>query len=116
MHERLFARSITNRHGTMTTMEETTMKCSTRRTFLAQSAVLAASMVRGSRAFAAEFSYKFANELPLNHPVNQYALKAADKIREETGGGVDIKVFPDSQLGSQTDMLSQVRSGAIEFV
>jgi tripartite ATP-independent transporter DctP family solute receptor len=92
------------------------MKRSTRRTFLAQSAVLAASMVSGSRAFAAEFSYKFANELPLNHPVNQYALKAADKIREETGGSIDIKVFPDSQLGSQTDMLHQVRSGAIEFV
>ena len=92
------------------------MERSRRRIFLAQSTALATSLVAGPRAFAAEFSYKFANELPQNHPVNQLALKAAEKIREETAGSVEIKIFPDSQLGSQTDMLSQVRSGAIEFV
>ena len=88
----------------------------TRRIFLAQSAVLATSVLSGRRASAAEFTYKFANELPEDHPVNQLATKAAEKIREDTAGSVEIKIFPNSQLGSQTDMLSQVRAGAIEFV
>ena len=30
-------------------------------------------------------------------------------------GRVDIQVFPSSQLGSDTDMLSQLRSGGVEF-
>jgi tripartite ATP-independent transporter DctP family solute receptor len=67
-------------------------------------------------ARSAEFSYKFANELPDSHPVNRWATKAAAKILEETNGSVEIKIFPSSQLGSQTDMLSQVRSGGIDFV
>jgi TRAP-type transport system periplasmic protein len=67
-------------------------------------------------ARSAEFSYKFANELPESHPVNRWAAKAAGKILEETNGSVEIKIFPSSQLGSQTDMLSQVRSGGIDFV
>lgn len=67
-------------------------------------------------ARSAEFSYKFANELPDSHPVNRWATTAAAKILEETNGSVEIKIFPNSQLGSQTDMLSQVRSGGIDFV
>ena len=39
----------------------------------------------------------------------------ADAIRAETKGRVDIQIFPNNQLGSDTDMLSQVRSGGIEF-
>lgn len=92
------------------------MKPISRRAFLAQSTVLAATLVTSKNASSAQFSYKFANELPPAHPVNQFATTAATKIREETDGSVDIKIFPNSQLGSQTDMLSQVRSGAIEFV
>lgn len=92
------------------------MKPTSRRIFLAQSTALAAALVTSRSASAAEFSYKFANELPPTHPVNQFAAIAADRIREDTEGRVEIKIFPNSQLGSQTDMLSQVRSGAIEFV
>src|SRR5687767_15111111 len=64
---------------------------------------------------AAEFTYKFGNTLPPAHPVNVSAKKAADRILEETKGRLEIQVFPSSQLGADTDMLSQVRSGALEF-
>ena len=47
--------------------------------------------------------------------MNVRAKEATDKILEETGGRVSIQIFPSNQLGSDTDMLSQVRSGAIEF-
>jgi TRAP-type transport system periplasmic protein len=81
-------------------------------------AVLATSLVgtRAARAGAPEFSYKYGNNLPITHPMNIRANEAAARIREETGGRVELQVFANSQLGSDTDMLSQVRSGALEFM
>ena len=63
----------------------------------------------------AEFGFKYANNLPVAHPMNVRAKEMADAIRAETKGRVDIEIFPNNQLGSDTDMLSQVRSGGIEF-
>jgi tripartite ATP-independent transporter DctP family solute receptor len=68
-----------------------------------------------ARAQSAEFSYKYANNLPLAHPMNVRAREMADAIKAETNGRVEIAIFPSNQLGSDTDMLSQVRSGGIEF-
>ena len=39
----------------------------------------------------------------------------AAAIKAETNGRFDMQMFPNSQLGSDTDMLSQVRSGGVEF-
>jgi len=88
----------------------------TRRTLLAGASATALTLPMG-RAFAqkAEFSYKYANNLPVSHPMNIRAKEMADAIRAETKGRVDIQIFPSSQLGSDTDMLSQVRSGGVEF-
>src|SRR5579871_2644291 len=68
-----------------------------------------------ARAQAAEFTYKFANNLPESHPFVARAREMAAAIKTETNGRFDMQVFPNSQLGSDTDMLSQVRSGGIEF-
>jgi len=68
-----------------------------------------------ARAQQAEFSYKFANNLPDSHPLNVRAREMAAAVKTETGGRVDIQIFPSSQLGSDTDMLSQIRSGGVEF-
>jgi hypothetical protein len=68
-----------------------------------------------ANAQAAEFTYKYANNLPVAHPMNARANEAVAKIKEETKGRVDIQIFPNNQLGSDTDMLSQVRSGGVEF-
>ena len=79
--------------------------------------VAAASLfaIRTRPAAAAEFSYKLANNLPPTHPLNLRGNEAAARIREATSGRVDIQLFPSSQLGSDTDALSQLRSGAIEL-
>ena len=47
--------------------------------------------------------------------MNMRAKQAADAIRTETNGRLDIQIFPSSQLGSDTDTLSQLRSGGVEF-
>lgn len=64
---------------------------------------------------AAEYQFKLGTDAPTGHPVNKCMADAANAIREATGGQVDIQVFPNNQLGSSTDMISQVRSGAIQF-
>ena len=64
---------------------------------------------------APEFTLKYGNNLPVTHPLNIRAQEAADRILKETNGRVEIKIFPNNQLGGDTDMLSQVRSGGIDF-
>ncbi len=74
-----------------------------------------ASLGRPVFAQAAEFTLKWANNIPATHPSTIRVREAADAIRRETHGRVDIQVFPNNQLGGDTDMLSQVRSGAIDI-
>ena len=90
----------------------------TRRTLMKSAAatIAAPSVIAFSTsARAAEFSFKYGNQVPATHPVTVGFQKAADRIKTETGGRVEINVFANSALGGDTDMLSQLRSGALEF-
>jgi tripartite ATP-independent transporter DctP family solute receptor len=66
-------------------------------------------------ANAAEFTYKVANNLPTSHPMNIRLNEAIQKISEESGGQMELRAFPNNMLGGDTDMLSQLRSGGIQF-
>ena len=85
-----------------------------RRTFVAAAS---SATVLGMPAFAqsGNITLKWANNIPVTHPSNIRIKEAADAIRAETGGKVDIQIFPNNQLGGDTDMLSQVRNGAIDI-
>jgi TRAP-type C4-dicarboxylate transport system substrate-binding protein len=47
--------------------------------------------------------------------MNARAKEMAAAIKTETNGRFDLQIFPNNQLGSDTDMLSQIRSGGVEF-
>ena len=68
------------------------------------------------RAAAAEFTLKFATGQDPSHPVNKRALEAISRIKTATGGRVEINLFPANQLGSDTDLLGQIRNGAVDYV
>jgi TRAP-type transport system periplasmic protein len=94
------------------------MRLSRRRLLAAGSAsllggVIAAPLV--ARAQGAQFTYKYANNLPETHPMNVRAREMAAAIKQETNGAFDLQIFPSSQLGSDTDTLSQIRAGGVEF-
>src|SRR5689334_16995086 len=94
------------------------MIISRRRLLVAGSTAFAGGLVGApfvARAQQAEFTYKYANNLPAAHPMNVRAQEMAAAIKAETNGRVEIQIFPSSQLGSDTDTLSQVRSGGVEF-
>ena len=98
-------------------MNETTPKDGriTRRAVLATGAALPLCGILTRRASAAEFKFKLATGQDPTHPVNQRAREAIDRIRQATDGRLEIRLFPANQLGSDTDLLSQVRFGGVEL-
>ena len=94
------------------------MILSRRRLLTAGSTAIAGAAIGApfvARAQQAEFTYKYANNLPETHPMNARAKEMAAAIKQETNGKFELQIFPNSQLGSDTDTLSQVRSGGVEF-
>ena len=88
----------------------------TRRQILTGALALPLFSIAHRPARAAEFELKYATGQDPAHPVNVRAKQAHDRIREATSGRVDIKIFPANQLGSDTDLLSQVRNGSVDFL
>lgn len=86
-----------------------------RRQLLAGASALPLFSIATRPAHAAEFELKYATGQDPTHPVNVRAKQALDRIREATSGRVDIKLFPANQLGSDTDLLAQVRNGSVDF-
>src|ERR1700742_760417 len=66
-------------------------------------------------AQAAPLKLKFGNDLPVTHSVNVRLKEAIEAITAETKGQVAINLFPNNQLGSDSDMMTQLRSGALEL-
>ncbi len=87
----------------------------TRRRALAAGLGALASPALVGRARAAEFTWKFGHTAPLDNPLHMRLVEATKKIAAESGGRMDLQVFPAMQLGGDNDLLSQARSGAIEF-
>lgn len=73
--------------------------------------LLAPSIVRAQ----APLKLKLGTDLPASHSVNVRLAEAIAAIGAETNGGLAIGLFPNNQLGSDTDMMSQLRSGALEL-
>lgn len=86
-----------------------------RRHLIAAAAGGAGVFAIGRARAAADFTYKFATNVPASHPLNLRLQESFDRIRAETGGALVIGLFPNNQLGADTDVLSQLRSGAVEF-
>ena len=76
------------------------MNLSRRSLLLAGSASVAGSLVGVplvAGAQQAEFTYKFANNVPATHPLNVRATEAAAAIKAESKGRFQIDIFPNNQ-------------------
>ncbi len=94
------------------------MRPVSRRSFLATTAAtaVAAPFIGLRPADAAEFTFKYGGIVAVDHPLTQGVMRAAAAVREKSNGRLEIRVFPNSQLGSEMDMLTQLRAGALEFL
>ncbi len=94
----------------------------TRRNFIKAGSLLTAATVLGAGyshpAWAKKrpkYRLKYANNLPISHPMNIRAKEMVEAIAVESDGEIDIRIYPSSQLGNDTDTLAQIRSGAVDF-
>jgi tripartite ATP-independent transporter DctP family solute receptor len=92
----------------------------TRRALLSRASIVAAGAVAAPAilhwpANAAEFAYKCGTALPDGHPMCIRGREAMAKIKEESGGKLDITLYTNSVLGQDTAMISQTIAGALEM-
>jgi TRAP-type transport system periplasmic protein len=98
--------------------EDVMLKVSRRSLLKSAVGVVAAGSLLKSPAVlaqAAPLKLKFGNDLPATHSVNVRLKEAIEAIDAETKGQLAISLFPNNQLGSDTDMMTQLRSGALEL-
>ncbi|HEY5300531.1 MAG TPA: TRAP transporter substrate-binding protein DctP, partial [Acetobacteraceae bacterium] len=91
----------------------------TRKQFLTGAAAAGAAglVVRSpARGAGRRYVMKFGIDLPADHPTTQHVSAAAEQIKSASKGNVEVQVFPSNQLGDDTHMLANVRSGAIQMM
>lgn len=62
-----------------------------------------------------ERNLKFAFSLAKDHPLGQGAQKFADLVAQKSGGKIKVTLFANAVLGSDTQNLSAVRGGTLDF-
>jgi TRAP-type transport system periplasmic protein len=106
-------------HPAQSTLTTHAAASTRRRTVLQQLAGAAAATLAPGLVFAqagGKFNMKIAISIPEAHPTVQALKAACADLLKESGGRLTIDVYPNGQLGSDTDTVSQARSGAIDFV
>lgn len=58
---------------------------------------------------------KFGHDQAPDHAYNQAAKWFADEVNKRTNGRVQIKVFPNAQLGEESTMLDSLKMGTLDF-
>ncbi len=88
-----------------------------RRSFIAGSAAATAAYL-GARGTArgATFEYKHGHHLTVDNPVHVRAVEMWAAVKRDTGGQLDVTVFPNQVLGTAPAMMQQLRAGGIQFM
>ena len=55
----------------------------------------------------------FAHSLPISHPVHKGILEMQRALNERSEGKLQIKIFPDGQMGSEREVLELLQIGSI---
>lgn len=87
-----------------------------RRMLLAGGLIAPAALAACGKGPDAEIVWRLGTNLPATHPLSARIKEAADSIYAKSNHRLLIEVYPSSQLGSDADMLAQVRAGAIQML
>jgi tripartite ATP-independent transporter DctP family solute receptor len=92
------------------------MRITRRNLLAAASAAWATTIVSRPANAAAEFKFKLGVNTPESHPLTIRLAEAAKAVGVQSSGRLNVTVFPNSQLGGDPEMLSQLRAGGIELL
>ena len=84
------------------------MKFATFTTFIAAATLIAA----GGPALAADYTLSVNTALATSDPLYKGLESFRDSVAEASDGRLEVKLFPNSQLGPDEDVLEQARAGA----
>lgn len=59
--------------------------------------------------------FRLADNNPTSNPLCEANLKFAEYVKEATNGLVEIEVYPDAQLGGESEVVEQVKAGMLDF-
>lgn len=87
----------------------------TRRSALAAAGAGLGLFAIGRPAFAQAAKLRFAHPHPESDSWHKAALQLAEKVKARSGGKVEIQVFPNGSLGSDSQTISAVRGGSLDI-
>ncbi len=76
----------------------------------------ASSMLFSFASQAKTIQWKFGHIANTDHIWHKTSEKFAELVDEKSQGRLKISIFPNSQLGSETDMINSVRLGTLDMV
>ena len=88
----------------------------TRKQFLFGAAAAAGALAAPAVIAARTTVIRLGLDVPTAHPITVGSVAAGKKVKEATSGEVDVQVFPNNQLGDDTHMMSNLRSGAMQMM
>lgn len=59
--------------------------------------------------------WKFSFDNKIDHPWGKTAQKFANLVEKRTDGRIKVKLYPNGQLGGETDIINQIQSGAVDM-
>ena len=62
-----------------------------------------------------EYVFSYADNQTVNYPTVQAARRFADQVNQETDGRIEIRVYPNAELGDEVSAVRQVSYGGIDF-
>jgi tripartite ATP-independent transporter DctP family solute receptor len=63
-----------------------------------------------------EFTLRFGHLANENHIWHKAALKFAEEVNHRSGGKVEVKVYPNEQLGKEMDMITGILGGSMDLM
>jgi tripartite ATP-independent transporter DctP family solute receptor len=76
---------------------------------------LACALASAASAQAAEITLKLGHVANEQNSWHKASLKFAELVAARTKGAVEIKVFPNEQLGKELDVINAIQLGSVDF-
>lgn len=76
--------------------------------------LVALSVLFSSAAFAA-VEYKISNQFPMSHHVSKGLVVFCDKVKEYSGGKIEVKHFDSAQLFKDTEIVEALQDSMVEM-
>ncbi len=83
--------------------------------FMLAGAMLFANGQTETKSAQGKMTLRVTNTLPMDHPMNMALKQFSEGVAARTNGRIEVQMFPNSQLGGNTEMVEGVQLGTIDM-